>query len=681
MNQIKDKSEINYFKNIFYLVWNIHYACNYRCPYCWWYGKWQNLAKLNRYLSVEEWTKYWSNIYNKYGCVRIEVSGGEPFIYPNFKELVLELSKMHTLVITTNLSTDIGDFTEQINSEKVKIIPSFHPLFVDFYTFIKKARLLKEKGFTTDVHYLAYPPQIKYLGLYKEKFESAGLVFSVLIFWGNYNGINYPEGYTEEERNFIHSCLDYCAQEKFQVIAERERKGSLCQAGHYYAVIQGDGRVVRCEGSDLNEEVGNFFDKNFKLLDKALPCNTEPCNCNERFFLIENNRPRKKYGPDDEVKVSELSDGEAISTQHGLLLRDTEQSNALAENESKKIREKFLKNREKSIQETRERKIILDSKPLRLGLVATNWCNLRCIMCPQARHSNELTFTPEIVTKIKEIIPYVKKVQWQGGEFFHLDYFKDFFYSLQKFTHITHEIITNGLLLNKDWIELLLNLDVTMSFSIDSPIKETYEYIRNGASYNKLIECLALIAELEQNSGRKLRRHITAVVMKSNYRHLDNFIPFVKEYGFGGICFNPVKFIENEENIFKDQNFDSQYFSEVSSYMKDKFFEMGVDFIWNLPDTHIKTNSNPINSLGNNGLYCHFPWKSIFIDASRNGDIFPECWCEEPIGNIFCDNLLEVWNNERAQEYRKKIIAGYFSGCNKECLLGQNPWIAFDKVT
>lgn len=267
--------------------WDIQYTCNYRCPYCWWHDRWQELAKLNRYLSVEEHVKYWANIYNKYGPVHIEVLGGEPFIYPNFKELIKELSKMHTLGITTNLSTNIEDFAMQIDSSRVKINPSFHPVFSSFDTFIKKIKFLKEKGFTSNVSYLAYPPQIRLIDYYRHKFDREGIPLAIMTFWGKYNGRDYPDGYTEGERNIIKDCLAERAGEKFQIIPKRDFKGKLCHAGQNYAVIQADGTVIRCGGSALNEVIGNFFDENFKLLEGPSPCNSEFCRCNEWAFLLE----------------------------------------------------------------------------------------------------------------------------------------------------------------------------------------------------------------------------------------------------------------------------------------------------------------------------------------------------------------------------------------------------------
>lgn len=279
--------DINYSNRQISFSWDLHYACNYRCPYCWWDGKWQELIKISRYLSVEEWMRCWGNIYSKYGSVAIEALGGEPFIYPNFKELIKELSNMHFMRITTNLSVDIEDFIKQVDSNKVKISPTFHPLFADLDAFVKKTLLLKENGFTDNVNYLAYPPQINQINYYKEIFNQSGLSVSVMTFWGEYKGVSYPAGYTDAEKEIVGIHVGKRSDKEFQLVPKNMPKGKLCRAGQKYAVIQSDGNVIRCGGSGLNESIGNFFDDNFRLLESPLPCKAEFCKCNEWAFLLE----------------------------------------------------------------------------------------------------------------------------------------------------------------------------------------------------------------------------------------------------------------------------------------------------------------------------------------------------------------------------------------------------------
>lgn len=274
--------------------WNLILECNYRCSYCWFDGQWEEL-KSKTLPTIRELIKHWDSIHKKYGSVNINVLGGEPFLYPNFIELVKELSDMHSLAITSNLSQDINTFVKKIDSSKVQLGGSFHPLFVKFDTFVKKAVILKDNGFSDQVVYVAYPPQIKQVNYYKTKFEHVGLSLSIFTFWGEYNGINYPAGYTDEEKEIIGPYIGDRCGEKFQIIPKKV-KGLLCNAGHRHAVIGLDGHVNKCGGADPHIVIGNFFDENFKLLDKPQLCNSEYCPCNEWAFLLVEKTDSKKYG-------------------------------------------------------------------------------------------------------------------------------------------------------------------------------------------------------------------------------------------------------------------------------------------------------------------------------------------------------------------------------------------------
>jgi len=268
-------------------TWDIHYRCNFRCPYCWFYKEWARLGQRSLYLSPDEWMVYWRRIYDKYGCVHIEITGGEPFIYPNFIEFVKLISSIHTIKITTNLSGDIETFVKEIDPKKVNLDLNFHPLFADIDAFIKKALLLKGAGFKVGVCYLAYPPQMREMDNFRKRFEEAGINFALAAFWGEYNGKKYPAAYTDEEKEIMRPFLGDVDRIAYHLNAQSP-KGKLCNAGYKYTVIQADGKVFRC-GQLVDKPIGNIFDEKFHLLEEPLPCEAEFCPCNEYVNLTKTN--------------------------------------------------------------------------------------------------------------------------------------------------------------------------------------------------------------------------------------------------------------------------------------------------------------------------------------------------------------------------------------------------------
>ncbi len=265
-------------------TWDIHYKCNFRCPYCWFYTGWADAARQNVYLSPEEWMVHWERIYRKYGCVHIEITGGEPFIYPNFIKLVKLLSAIHTVKVTTNISGDVESFAREINPERVNMDFNYHPLFIELDTLIRKVLILKRAGFKGGVCYLAYPPQMKLIDSVRRRIEEAGINFALAAFWGEYQGKKYPESYTEQEREDMKPFLGDINRVIYHLNAESPR-GKLCKAGYRYAGIHANGDVVRC-GPLADRIIGNIMDENFKLLDKPTPCEADSCPCNEYVNLL-----------------------------------------------------------------------------------------------------------------------------------------------------------------------------------------------------------------------------------------------------------------------------------------------------------------------------------------------------------------------------------------------------------
>ncbi|MDD4894253.1 MAG: radical SAM protein [Candidatus Omnitrophica bacterium] len=281
-----------------YFTWDIHYKCNFRCPYCWFYKGWIDGGKRNIYLAPEEWFKHWKRIYDKYGQIHIEITGGEPFLYPDFIKIVEQLSRIHTIKITTNMSGDIETFVKKIDPNRVHLDLNFHPLFSEIGAFIKKTLLLKEAGFRAGVCYLAYPPQMKQIGSFKKRFEEAGINFALAAFWGEYAGKKYPDSYTQEEMDLIRPFLGDIDRIVYH-LKGGSPKGKLCNAGHKYAVVQADGNIIRC-GQLADKFIGSIFDEGLQLFNKPSPCEAQVCPCNEYINIVDekDNLPEIKSPPD-----------------------------------------------------------------------------------------------------------------------------------------------------------------------------------------------------------------------------------------------------------------------------------------------------------------------------------------------------------------------------------------------
>lgn len=271
-------------------TWDIHYKCNYACPYCWFDGKWDEIKCNNIYPGTAKLLSYWENIHKRYGPVHIEIAGGEPTIYPDFAGFVGELTKMHDIGVTSNIAGDIEGFLTL--EKKFNIGMSFHPLFIKYEDFIKRALMLKNSGFGNTVLYLAYPiPEvIDRIPEYKKLFGEQGFLFTVLSFWGKYKGLDYPQNYSEAQKKILFPAIGVRGEsnQKYQLDPVVTR-GKPCNAGHTYALVHPNGDAYRCGGGnwkDQHQPFCNLFTDSFRLLEKPEPCESEHCPCNEWSFLL-----------------------------------------------------------------------------------------------------------------------------------------------------------------------------------------------------------------------------------------------------------------------------------------------------------------------------------------------------------------------------------------------------------
>ncbi len=304
-----------------FFTWGMHYNCNYNCSYCYapkpqditFENNPNNIAKYEKLVNIVD---SWKFIYDKYGSSRIRLDGGEPSIYPNFFEIVKELSKIHRLQMNTNLSFDINKFCDISNPETIRIDASLHCEYTRLETFIDKLNILKQKGYKLTVSYVGYPDFLENIPLAKKAIENMNIPFFVHPYSGFYEGRQYPQSYTEQDKKFIYD-IDY--ESKTELVWRQERKSNykdkkgidndnkwskeevekfqqnrrkqseekiklgkykICEMGQMYARIYPNGNTYRCCSSDGNTYLGNLFDKSIKLLEKAEKCyDIDNCRC------------------------------------------------------------------------------------------------------------------------------------------------------------------------------------------------------------------------------------------------------------------------------------------------------------------------------------------------------------------------------------------------------------------
>jgi MoaA/NifB/PqqE/SkfB family radical SAM enzyme len=271
--------------------WQINLFCNFRCVYCFF-----PVPKRRNRQFVGHHPDQIVKGFNKSGLVwLIHMSGGEPFLQPDFVQLCRRLTENHYISINTNLSTrTVHDFAEQVDPSRVAFVHC--SLHIDererlglTKDFIDKYRFLRERGFTAYVSQVMYPPLLgEFVNVYGALKQSRVAV-NPKSFRGYYRGRLYPAGYSDEDRRRI---LNFELAEKpekwssvhldpnmdrYMLWGDLSFKGLLCAAGKDFVAIEYDGSVMRCHGQ--RTKIGNIFEGRVSLLNDMAVCMAEICPC------------------------------------------------------------------------------------------------------------------------------------------------------------------------------------------------------------------------------------------------------------------------------------------------------------------------------------------------------------------------------------------------------------------
>jgi len=335
----------------------------------------------------------------------------------------------------------------------------------------------------------------------------------------------------------------------------------------------------------------------------------------------------------------------------------------------------FEQNLELNCLEARARKVTLDSKPTQLMTILTRACNLRCIMCPQIRYAQTALPLAQ-ARKIAAAFPWLKWINWQGGEVFLVDYFAELFSEAARHPHLKQHIITNGLLIDRHWAELFSRSKVDLLISIDAVTKALYESIRLGASFDDLLRSLELIDGFRGDSGNRL--DLSVVVMRRNFRTLEAFPDFCRRYHFTSLRFNylAADTLPGEDIIIRPDAEACAYLREAIPRIRACCREYNIEF-----ECMFSSRADLEPAAGNRAAIaaggadfattCPYPWTRLFVDS--DGDIRPGCECAKSLGNLKSETLDEAWNSATMRSYRTLLAGGRMRDiCSQQCLLAQD---------
>lgn len=275
--------------------WKLLTTCNYRCDYCFLSDEALG-AKLIVHASNETWAEAFAATGKTW---LLHLTGGEPSVYPEFADLCERISLRHYLSLNTNLThRSLDEFAERLNPQRVHFINAAvhyeeRQKRGGLDVFFQRAQRLKERGFHVLTSVLMTPAMLEIYPQVSDLLEQHGFFPYPKTLRGIYQGKRYPFAYSEEEKEWILSCLLEARRRYAPLLArmnepptlnlqsdaaflecELDYRGKLCGSGYNFVAIDTQGDVARCSSGQI---LGNILQKNLRLLESPQPCDTTYC--------------------------------------------------------------------------------------------------------------------------------------------------------------------------------------------------------------------------------------------------------------------------------------------------------------------------------------------------------------------------------------------------------------------
>jgi MoaA/NifB/PqqE/SkfB family radical SAM enzyme len=290
-------------------------------------------------------------------------------------------------------------------------------------------------------------------------------------------------------------------------------------------------------------------------------------------------------------------------------------------------------------------------KPLRVEFYVLNWCNARCIMCGSPTKGQTIDF--DRFQRVTEaVLPTARECLLIGGEVLLLPNF----YEMSRQVHehgIRLSLTSNLFSLEGRRAEAIREFYKELRVSVDGATKATYESIRTGLHFERLVRNLDVLAEIKAISG--LWVGLEFVAMRRNITELPAVVEMASQYGFDHVGATFVQVRERvgfEESLLFHRELANRHLDLARARARDLRMDLCVPRNFDLEH---KPYWRP-DAATEGYRKCVVPWERMRVFP--DGRVIPCCHLDLPVGNIFEATLEEVWNGRVYQSLREALREG-----------------------
>lgn len=239
------------------------------------------------------------------------------------------------------------------------------------------------------------------------------------------------------------------------------------------------------------------------------------------------------------------------------------------------------------------------------------------------------------------------------------------------------QFFTNATLLTSELAHKIMASNVSeISISLDGTTAGTYEMIRQGANFQKVVDNIHTLCEIKkQKKGKRPLVRIAMVITSFNAHQLPHLVELASHLGADQVVATQFKCISPD---LASWMCDPVELADGIENGRNKAQELSiplrVEFAVNPPNPESQPLTDKVKAnkyLQRKKASCFWPWFSVNINI--DGYLTPcaymplyERW---NLGNVLERPFKELWNAESYQQLRQKLRSGNMSGIYcKNCL-------------
>ena len=312
---------------------------------------------------------------------------------------------------------------------------------------------------------------------------------------------------------------------------------------------------------------------------------------------------------------------------------------------------KALNHREK-----KDKKLILDSSPVRISMNMTGKCNIRCVYChlTYAKYFTKDELDVDSIEKLDDFLPNLSHlVYFSSTEPLSATNFKEIFNKTAP--HEAEKYLsTNALEMDEEIARMFVTNGLYyLTISVAGLNHESFTKAHQVDQLDRLIENIKTLNRIKAELGSELPKcRLVFVTYKENAHELTKAVEFAHEHNFSeGIKITYLK--AYTDDLLDQIPFD--HIDETNSHVHEaqkRGEELGVSVTF---DGGNFANFEDENNVQGYHRPCMEPFERFHVEA--NGKVRTCCATTNTVfaGDLNTQTAWEIWNGEVFQDYRRRV--------------------------